>query len=224
MSNLAADLDVSEMTIRRDLDSLAEQGRVRRIRGGALALGPQPFSERFGLQAKAKERIATKLLSLVPDTGAIGMDASSTLQRLANALDGARQLTVATNGIEAFNSLRERAGVTALLTGGQHDQRTGSLVGPLAVRAARELALDRLFVSAAGLISYGTAEATLEDAEVKLALAEMSTEVVVAVDHTKVGRNGPARCLAVDRIDVLVTDLDPGDHRLSAFRDRVSLL
>ena len=212
------------MTIRRDLDSLAEQGRVRRVRGGALALGPQPFSERFGLQAKAKERIATKLRSLVPDTGAIGMDASSTLQRLAGALDGARQLTVATNGIEAFNALRERAGVTALLTGGQHDQRTGSLVGPFAARAARELALDRLFVSAAGLTLYGTAEATLEDAEVKLALAEMSTEVVVAVDHTKLGRNGPARCLALDRIDVLVTDLDPGDHRLSAFRDHVSLL
>ena len=130
VSNLAADLDVSEMTIRRDLDSLAEQGRVRAAYAAARARPrTQPFSERFGLQAKAKERIATKLLSLVPDTGAIGMDASSTLQRLANALDGARQLTVATNGIEAFNSLRERAGVTALLTGGQHDQRTGSLVG-----------------------------------------------------------------------------------------------
>jgi DeoR family fructose operon transcriptional repressor len=224
VSELATDLAVSEMTIRRDLDTLAEQGRVRRVRGGALALGPQRFSERFGVQARAKERIAAKLSSLVPESGAVGLDASSTLQRLAAAIDGARQLTVATNGLEAFNALRERSGVTVLLTGGQHDTRTGSLVGPLATRAAQQLTLDRLFVSAAGMTPEGTSEATLEEAEVKLALAGMSREVIVAVDHTKLGREGLARCLALDRVDLLVTDLDPKDTRLGPYRRAVRLL
>jgi DeoR family fructose operon transcriptional repressor len=224
VSNLAADLAVSEMTIRRDLDTLAEQGRVRRVRGGALALGPQRFSERFGVQGKAKERIAGKLASLVPESGSIGVDASSTLQRLARSISGARQLTVTTNGLEAFNSLRELSGVTVLLTGGQHDPRTGSLVGPLATRSACDIALDRLFLSAAGLSSDGTSEATLEEAEVKLALAAVSTEVVVAVDHTKLGRTGLARCLPLERVDLLVTDLDPKDRRLSTYRRAVKLL
>ena len=224
VSELATDLAVSEMTIRRDLDTLAEQGRVRRVRGGALALGPQRFSERFGVQARAKERIAAKLSSLVPESGAVGLDASSTLQRLAAAIDGARQLTVATNGLEAFNALRERSGVTVLLTGGQHDTRTGSLVGPLATRAAQQLTLDRLFVSAAGMTPEGTSEATLEEAEVKLALAGMSREVIVAVDHTKLGREGLARCLPLDRVDLLVTDLDPKDTRLGPYRRAVRLL
>ncbi len=224
VSDLAADLAVSEMTVRRDLDTLAEQGRVRRMRGGAVALGPQRFSERFGLQARAKERIAAKLAPYVPETGAIGIDASSTLQRLATSITGARQLTVTTNGLETFNALRERIGLTVLLTGGQHDPRTGSLVGPLAWRAARDLALDRLFLSAAGLTPDGTTEVTLEEAEVKSALVEVSREVVVAVDHTKLGRSGPARCLALGRIDLLVTDLDPEDERLNPYRQIVSVL
>jgi DeoR family fructose operon transcriptional repressor len=224
VSDLAADLAVSEMTIRRDLDTLAEQGRVRRVRGGALALGPQPFTERFGVQARAKERIAAKLASLVPESGAVGLDASSTLQRLATSITGARQLTVATNGLEAFNALRERSGVTVLLTGGQHDPRTGSLVGPLAVRSARDLSLDRLFVSAAGVTLDGTTEATLEEAEVKLALTDVSRDVVLAVDHTKLGRMGLARCLPLQGFDLLVTDLDPRDERLGALRRVVNVL
>lgn len=224
VGDLAAELAVSEMTIRRDLDVLAEQGRVRRVRGGALALGPQRFSERYGMQARAKERVAAKLLALVPESGAVAMDASSTLQRLAASISGARQLTVATNGLEAFSALRERSGVTVLLTGGQHDPRTDSLVGPLAARAARDLSLERLFVSAAGLTPEGTTEATLEEAEVKVALAAVSAEVVLAIDHTKLGRAGVARCLPLHSVDVLVTDLEPDDERLRPYRGAVTLL
>ena len=224
VTDLAAELAVSEMTIRRDLDVLAEQGRVRRVRGGALALGPQRFSERYGVQARGKERVAAKLLALVPESGALGMDASSTLQRLATSITGARHLTVATNGLDAFGALRDRAGVTVLLTGGQHDPRTDSLVGPLATRAARDLSLERLFVSAAGLTPEGTTEATLEEAEIKVALAEVSAEVVLAIDHTKLGRAGVARCLPLDTIDILVTDLDPKDERLRPYRGSVKVL
>jgi len=218
VSDLALELDVSEMTIRRDLDTLAEQGLVRRVRGGAMALGPQLFADRFRQQTRAKDRIAAKLAVLVGETGAIGVDASTTLQRLARSIDGARDLTVVTNGPEAFAALQDRPGVTALLTGGQLDRRTGSLVGPLAARAARDVALRRLFVSAAGIDPSGTTETTLEEADVKLALADVSGEIVVAVDHTKLGQRGSARCLPVERIDVLVTDLDPKDRRLDAYR------
>ena len=197
VAELAVELDVSEMTIRRDLDLLAEQGMVQRIRGGAVALGPQPFAERFSRQARAKDRIAAKLADLVGDGGAIGVDASSTLQRLAGHLGRLRELTVVTNGQDTFQALQDVPGVTVLLTGGQLDPRTGSLVGPLATRAAREVLLRRLFVSAAALDPrHGTSEATLEEAEVKLALADVAAEVVVAVDSSKLGQRAPARAPA----------------------------
>jgi DeoR family fructose operon transcriptional repressor len=225
VADLAAELGVSEMTVRRDLDTLAEQGVVQRVRGGAVALGPQPFAERYGHAARAKDCIAGKLLRLVDDGASIGIDASTTLLRLAARLDGVRNVTVMTNSVESFGVLNGHAGVTGLLTGGQHDPRTGSLVGPLATRAAGDVLLGRLFVSAAGVDpAFGTTEATLEEAEVKEALAASATEVVVAVDSSKLDQRGAARCLAPERIDVLVTDLEPNDPRLRSWRKHCRVL
>ncbi|HZM32762.1 MAG TPA: DeoR/GlpR family DNA-binding transcription regulator [Acidimicrobiales bacterium] len=221
VTELATELDVSEMTIRRDLDVLAEQGMIQRIRGGAVAVGPQPFAQRFSRQARAKDRIAAKLADLVGDGGAVGVDASSTLQRLAGHLGRPRELTVVTNGQDTFQALQDAPGVTVLLTGGQLDRRTGSLVGPLATRTAREVLLRRLFVSAAAVHPrLGTSEATLEEAEVKLALADVAGEVVVAVDSSKLGQAAPARGLPPERVDLLVTELDPSDPALDAYRDQ----
>ena len=219
VADLASELGVSEMTVRRDLDSLAQQGVVQRVRGGALALGPQPFADRYGHHAKAKDRIADKLLRLVGEGGAHAIDASTTLLRLAARLEGTRDLTMVTNSVESFAVLNTQPGVTALLTGGQLDQRTGSLVGPLATRAAHDMLLRRFFLSAAGIDpEHGTTESTLEEAEVKLALAAVAAQTVVAVDSSKLGQRGGARCLPMDRVDILVTDLDPRDPRLKPYR------
>ncbi len=221
---LADQLRVSEMTVRRDLDTLVEQGFATRVRGGAMARGPQQFADRFGREARAKARIADKLVPLVGDGGAIGIDASSTLQRLAAALDKVRDLTVVTNSVESFGVLSAQPSLTALLTGGRLDPRTGSLVGPMATRAAEDVVLRRLFLSAAGLdAGFGTNEATLEEAEVKLAFVAVAKSVVVAVDSTKLGQLGSARCVPLEGIDVLVTELDPSDGRLDPFREHCEI-
>ena len=219
VTELASELEVSEMTIRRDLEMLVDEGVAQRVRGGAVSVGPQQFETRYRQNARAKARIAEKLLGLVGTGGAIGIDASSTLQRLAVRLGEARDVTVVTNGPDTFRSLQEHPGVTALLTGGELDPRTGSLVGPLAARAARDVLLRRLFVSAAAVDpDVGSSEATLEEAEVKLALADSAGEVVLAVNATKLGHRAPARAFPLDRVDVFVTELDPRDRRLDPYR------
>lgn len=225
VGDVAADLDVSDMTIRRDLEVLVDEGVARRVRGGAVAVGPQQFTARTRQHARAKARIAEKLLDLVGTGGAIGVDASSTVQRLATRLAGARDLTVVTNGPDTFRVLQDQSGITALLTGGELDARTGSLVGPLAARAAHDVLLRRLFVSAAALDpDVGSSESTLEEADVKLALARSAGEVVLAVDASKLGHRAPARAFPLDRVDVLVTELDPSDRRLDRFRRRVRVI
>jgi DeoR family fructose operon transcriptional repressor len=219
VAELAEWLGVSEMTVRRDLDALAGLGVAHRVRGGAVSIGPQTFADRFTQAARAKDAIADKLVALVDDGSAIGLDASTTLQRLAARLGGSRAVTAVTNSLESFAVLDRHPAVTALLTGGALDARTGSLVGPLAARAARDVVMGRLFVSAAGIDPvHGTTEATLEEADVKRALADVAGAVVVAVDSSKLGQLGPARCLAPDRIDVLVTELAPSDARLDPYR------
>lgn len=220
----AVALDVSEMTVRRDLAELEERGLARRVRGGAVPLGPQTFAERKQSRSRAKAQIAAKLGQFIPAKGTIAFDASSTVMRAAAALSGARDLIVLTNGPDTFQALNARLGVTALLTGGQLDPRTGSLVGALASWTARQLVVSRFITSCAGLDSgLGTTEVVVEEAEVKRAIAAGAEEVVLAVDSSKLERRATAVGLDWTAIHVLVTELDPQSPRLDVYRDLVEV-
>ena len=223
LRDAAAELGVSEMTIRRDLQELEGLGVVRRVRGGAVATGPSTIGERRRQHARAKARVATKLLSFLPMTGAVALDASSTMLRLANSMEGAKDLTVVTNGLEAFEALQGKPGVQPLLTGGAHDPRTGSLVGPMATRAAAGLHVDVFFLSAAGVTTEGASEATLEEAQVKLAFAATARRVVLGVDGSKLDQRSLAAGLGWDQVNTLVTDLEPTSPRLRAYSTAADL-
>ena len=224
IAEAAAQLAVSDMTIRRDLAELEDRGVARRVRGGARAIGPQPFDQRRQAAPRAKARIAAKLVDVLPTAGAVGFDASSTVLRLANDLGAARDLTVLTNGPDTFAALQGQAGVSPLLTGGRLDPQTGSLVGPLACRAATQVALQVLVVSAAAVDPrLGGLEASLDEAEVKRAMGEAAARVVLAVDASKLSRRAVAVGVEWDRVDLLVTDLDPADDRLAPYRDLTTI-
>jgi DeoR family fructose operon transcriptional repressor len=225
LADAARELSVSEMTIRRDLQELEALGVARRVRGGAVAIGPQAFAERHRSRARAKSRIADKLLDLMPASGAVGFDASSTVLRLASRLTSGRDLTILTNGSEVFQALQNHPGITGQLTGGSLEPRTGSLVGPLACRAASSLLLQRLFLSAAAVDpAVGTSEACLEEAEVKRAMASVAAEVVLAVDVTKLSSRSVAVGIPWDQISIMATELDPADAKLDPYRDLVSTI
>jgi DeoR family fructose operon transcriptional repressor len=144
--------------------------------------------------------------------------------RLASSLGAARDLVVLTNGPDTFSALQGQAGVRPMLTGGELEARTGSLVGPLACRSAGQLAMTRLFASAAALdVGLGATETCIEEAEVKRALMASAAEVVLAVDASKLDSRSIAVSLDWDSVDVLVTDLPPRDKRLRAYRDLVEV-
>ena len=225
LAEAAEALGVSEMTIRRDLAELEQRGIARRVRGGAKAIGPQPFAERHSIAARAKSRIATKLAALLPDDGVVAFDASSTVMRLTATMGATRSLTVLTNGPDTFDALQGIVGVDAELTGGRLDSRTGSLVGPIACRSASQLLVHTFFASAAALDARtGALEATLEEAEVKRSIAANAGRVVLAVDATKLDARAAAVGIAWERIDLLVTELDPRDPRLEPFTQLTELL
>ncbi len=227
IADAATQLSVSEMTIRRDLAELEDRGTARRVRGGARSVRPQPFAERQSRMARAKSRIATKLADLIPSTGAIAFDASSTIMRLAAdlAARAARDLTVITNGPDTFAALQRQPGIDPLLTGGRLDPRTGSLVGPLACRATSQLSVQFFFASAAAIDPrFGALEATLEEAEVKRSIASVADRVVLAIDSSKLGGRAVAIGVEWEHVDVVVTELDLADERLAPYRDFAELL
>jgi DeoR family transcriptional regulator, fructose operon transcriptional repressor len=222
IDELAVELQVSEMTIRRDLDELERLGVARRVRGGAVALGPERFAERHRHQAKAKAIIASKLREFLPDRGAVAFDASTTVHRLAAELDGARDLFILTNGVDTFQVLGETPGIVPSLTGGHLEPRTGSLVGPIAARTAQDFLFDVFICSATALHpKLGSAESSLAEADVKRAIATTSSRIILAADHSKLGTKAQARMFRPQEIDVLVTDLAPDDQRLDAYHDHI---
>lgn len=225
IAEAAVELAVSEMTIRRDIVELEERGVARRVRGGALPLGPQTFAERSTARPRVKAQIATKLAALIPATGIIAFDASSTVMRAAASLAGAQDLTIVTNGPDTFTALQGRPGVTPTLTGGRLDTRTGSLVGPVACWSARQLTVSRFIASAAALDpSAGATELVLEEADVKRAIAAGADEVVLAVDSSKLSHRATVVGFSWDDIDILVTELEPTDRRLDAYRGLATIL
>jgi len=215
-------LGVSGMTARRDLDTLEALGEARRVRGGALAVGPSPFRTRSPLNARAKVTIAEKLLPMVPTSGAIAIDSSSTMACLANVLVAARDLLVVTNGLETFESLQSRPGIRPVLTGGDRDERTSSLVGPVAEATARSFRYDVVFLSVAALdTGLGGLEVTPEEASLDRVFVAAAERVVLGADTSKVDVVAGAPVLAVEwsDVDVLVTELAPDSQRVRALTE-----
>ena len=216
---------VSSMTIRRDLETLESEGAVRRVRGGAVPPpAPRSHTDRLSTRASAKRTIARKAANLVPHSGTIAFDASTTVHALAQVLGDREGVVACTNSIPTFELLSSTAGIEAQLTGGRHEPITGSLVGPAANTGARLLNTDFFFTSAAALHpQVGTSEASLAEAEVKRHFAAASDQIILCLDSTKLGNRSPGYALDLSDISLLITELDPSDPRLNPYRKLVKL-
>lgn len=225
LEHAAADLGVSSMTVRRDLDDLEAEGLLRRVRGGAVSvLGPRPFSERRAVRSRAKQVIADKATALIPATGAIALDASTTAGTVGAAMGQRSGLTVATNSYENFVAIRPLPGVTAVLVGGEAEENTDSFVGLIACQAAASMLYQRFFASASAVdVAHGTSEVSLAESQVKRAFAGVSRETVLCVDFSKLGQQSVALGFGLGEISVMITDLDPRDSRLDEYRGLVEL-
>jgi DeoR/GlpR family transcriptional regulator of sugar metabolism len=206
-------LDVSEMTIRRDLDALASAGVLDKVHGGAtrrsrLATEEPGFEAKSEQQPREKEAIARQAAKLVEPGQSIGLTAGTTTWRLAHHVAHVPDLTVVTNSIKVANVFHRepQPGVTVILTGGVRTP-SDALVGPVAVDAIRSLHLDVLFMGAHGVTEdAGLTTPNMVEAEANRALVEASSRRVAVADHTKWGIRGLSRFARLNEVDVFVTD------------------
>ena len=172
VSDLAREWQVSEMTVRRDLKALEEQGMLARVHGGAVAQSSLRFSERRGKATRSKQQAVEKLKQFIPEHGCIYLDGSTTILGLSHHLHTATGLTVATNNLTIFQSISQHPGIDACLIGGRLDKEVDNFVGPLAQRAIEAMAFDAAFFSAYALNpDLGLCEPSLEDAAIKQLVA-----------------------------------------------------
>jgi DeoR/GlpR family transcriptional regulator of sugar metabolism len=221
-------LGVSDMTVRRDLDVLADSGLIEKVHGGATARS-HPSTEEPGFEAKSrrqsreKEAIAAAAAELVQPGQAVALGAGTTTWRLAHHLLEVAELTVVANSIQVASVLHRqpRSDRTVVLTGGVRTP-SDALVGPVALSALRSLHVDVVFTGAHGMTEdAGFTTPNLLEAETNRALISSAERVVVVADHTKWGVRGLSRFAQLDEADMLVSDSGLPLEARTALREHI---
>jgi len=223
-------LGVSEATIRRDLEYLAEQQLLTRTHGGAVANSTSydlPLRFKSGRQAQEKQRIAQAAAALVPAGGVVGMNGGTTNTETARAL-GARPdltghaegvaLTVVTNALNIAYELAVRPYIKIVVTGGVARSSSYELTGPLATGLLDQLHLDVALLGVDAVDpEWGATTHHEGEAMINQLLADRARTVVVVADSTKLGKRAFARIRPIDRVDVLVTDSEADAELIERF-------
>lgn len=229
---VAEDLGVTQETIRRDLGKLESLGRLRRVHGGAvppapLRAGELTMDERRTLHEAEKQRIAARALELLHEEqpGSVIIDAGSTTGAMADALAelprrrSAERLVVITNAPELAARIYRNPAIEVALLPGRLRSTTGACVGPQTIAALDELRADLVLLGANGLdAEFGGSTPDVHEAAVKTAMVRSGARMAMVADGSKLGRIAVHRFAKLDRIDVLITDLEP-DRRLASALD-----
>ena len=227
ITELSQRFRVSEMTVRRDLDLLQDQGHVLRTHGGAvlaLSAGIEPrYVAKQRVNAALKARIARYAAEqLVGDGQVLLLEGGTTVTTMAPHLAAHRDLTVVTNGLYTANALREllpRA--TVMSTGGILRDLSYTFVGPSVAVFLKNLHADTLFVSATGLtLRHGFTDPNPMEVQVRHWMAESADRVVALLDSSKFGVVSATTVTGASEIDVLVTDAGAPRDVLDELRDQ----
>lgn len=204
-------LNVTEETVRRDLDALSRQTLLRRTHGGAadvsMVFNELPQSEREGRQSNEKSAIAKQAIKHIEHGETLMFDASSTALELARHLPEGKKLRVITYALDVVEKLSIRSDIELVLLGGifePHGRRFGGLLTEMGIRTFR---IDRFFFSGGGFDPrLGTGEPNPEESRLKATIMAHANWKCAIIDHTKLGRGTDNYFVKPDEIDLLITD------------------
>jgi DeoR family fructose operon transcriptional repressor len=211
LPDLASELQVSESTVRRDLDHLEESGAAKRTHGGVFYTGPSPklahFDQRQAMHWEKKRAIALAASQLISDGDTLLLDGGSTTYELARLLVG-RPLQVVTNSLPVATLFTSSEAADLVLVGGYVHTKTGVSLGPYANEMLRSLNVRRAVLSVAGVNDRGCCNSNLLLVETERAMMQAADEVIVVADSTKFGCSSLAQLCELSEIDVMVVDSD----------------
>ncbi|HZA41402.1 MAG TPA: DeoR/GlpR family DNA-binding transcription regulator [Actinomycetota bacterium] len=220
-AELSAELAVSQDTIRRDLRELAAAGKAQRVHGGALLPTTTPLDHREREQraSEGKRRIARRAAQMIPSGQVVFFDSGTTTLQVAEHLDPSLRARVVTNSLPVGARLADHPGLEVSLIGGQLDKNLLATGGSAAADSLRFVRADLCVLGTAGLHpELGASVLDPEDAYRKRLMVEGSAEVLLVADQEKLGTSAPFLVCSLDAITRLVTDAEPDDDRLSAYR------
>lgn len=227
VADLTGLLGVSDMTIRRDLEHLSNEGLVEKVHGGAVVARQATFEPGFEAKSRlaepAKLAIATAAAELIRPAGAIALSAGTTTWSMAGLVAKMPSLTVVTNSPVIADAIAaENEQMTVILTGGVRTP-SAALVGPIADHSIAGLHVDQLFLGVHGMDRHaGFTTPNLAEAKTNQALIAAAREVVVVADSSKWGVVGFADIAPLSAADTVVTDSGLPVRALDQLRERVA--
>ncbi|MGN1332760.1 MAG: DeoR/GlpR family DNA-binding transcription regulator [Lachnospiraceae bacterium] len=224
VSELSKEYEVSEETIRRDLEKLAEEGHVIKSYGGAVIneIGniDLPFNVRWKANSLGKQKIADLVNQEIHDGEHIFLDASTTAVFIAKNIKQKKHLTVITNSIENLLELSDVSGWDIIAIGGLLKPGSMSLLGKKAADSIEAYNADKIFFSCKGLdLEKGVTEGNEETGSIKQSMIKASAKVYLAVDSSKFDKVAFSNICKLSRLNVVITDKKPEARWLSAFEE-----
>ncbi len=210
VNDLTESLQVSESTIRRDLQDLELAGLLKRTHGGAVKLEPTSFEptmdEKELTNIEEKIDIGKRAASLITDNDTIILDAGTTTLQIAKFIK-AKKVTVLTNSILIALELSQNKDVSVVVTGGHVRKETVSIVGPLTDKIIQSFRVDKVFVGANGITPQdGCTTPNMDEAHTKRIMIKSAKEIYIVADHSKFGNVSFARFAKLEEIDGIITD------------------
>ena len=225
VAELSQEFDVTEETIRRDLEKLDKEGLAKKTYGGAVLVQnfstDLPHSVRKKANVEAKQKIAEKVSALFNDGDCIMVDSSSTALLVLNYIKNLKNITLITNSVEALIELSDKDDWTVFSTGGKLKRGSLSLVGPSAEKTIRSYHVDYAICSSKGIdIGRGITDSNEKDSEIKQAIFGAANRKILAVDSTKFDKISFVHVCELKDIDTVVTDKAPSERWVEYFKDR----
>ena len=226
---LAEQLQVTVVTIRRDLDALERKGLLHRTHGGAMPIQPlfyEPFRRdrsfvmQVDRQADEKRRIGYAAAALIEPDETIEVTPGTTAAAVIRALPLNYNLTVVTSTANVAVELSKRKDIKVFVTGGTLHGEWFSLVGPHAQRSLENILIHTLFIGADGLDpEWGATSFDQDEAELLRMMVAHARRRVAVVDHTKLGKVGNWKICESRNLHVVVTDSQATDETVAPFRE-----
>lgn len=227
VEELSAQLRVTVVTIRKDLDALEGQGRLRRTHGGAVSMEPlfyEPFRNDRSFQAQVekfadeKRRIGRAAAALINEGETIALTPGTTTTQVIRGLPLNQKITVVTSTVNVAMELSKRKDLNVFVTGGHLHGDWFSLIGPTAVHSLSQVVIHTLFIGADGIdAKSGPTCYSPEEASVNSAMVRHARRRIAVVDHTKFGKIAGWRICQTSDLDLLITDSGVTDAMLGPF-------
>ncbi|MCJ8013688.1 DeoR/GlpR family DNA-binding transcription regulator [Paenibacillus sp. KQZ6P-2] len=220
IADLRESFQVTEMTIRRDLEKLEEAGSIKRTFGGAIYVGQDvALKERSVLFMEEKMKIGRRAAALIRPGESVFLDGGTTTLQVARFLPQGMDVTVVTNALNVAAELSAKQ-IPTMMTGGMLLESTHSLVGPMAAQNLAGMAFDRVFLGATGVdIEHGFSNSNIYETEIKQIAIRQSSDAVIVLDHTKFGAKVLVSFASLSGIHRMITDESPDEALLQACID-----